>query len=352
MPLAPDKSDKGSGGLISARLPTLSKCRYAGQALTTRALLHLGEGRTEEAWQDLLACHRLARLVARGSTLIERLVGIAIDNVAGEADLAFLESAKLDAKQTMRCLKDLQELPPIPPPAEAVDLLERFSFLDIVMLLDRHGPQFLETLTGVLDKEFKLKQIPNDVNWDPALRAGNKIYDRMAAAMRVKDRGARDKALRQIETDIKELKAALTNGDNLAKDLIGPKATPETRGKALGDVLVCLMTPATTRVQQAADRQEQTQRNLHIAFALGAYQREHGSYPKALEALAPKYLASVPLDLFTAKSLTYVPEAKGFLLYSFGVNGKDDQGRTAEDNPPGDDLRVRLPLPPWSAKKS
>jgi hypothetical protein len=37
--------------------------------------------------------------------------------------------------------------------------------------------------------------------------------------------------------------------------------------------------------------------------------------------------------------------AKGYLLYSVGVNRKDEGGRGYEDDPPGDDLTVRMPLP-------
>ena len=37
------------------------------------------------AMQDLLTTHRLARLVGQGSSLIEALVGIAIDSMACEA---------------------------------------------------------------------------------------------------------------------------------------------------------------------------------------------------------------------------------------------------------------------------
>jgi hypothetical protein len=64
-----------------------------------------------------------------------------------------------------------------------------------------------------------------------------------------------------------------------------------------------------------------------------------------LEALAPKYLAEVPGDLFSGKPLIYRPSEKGYLLYSVGVNGQDDQGRSYDDDPPGDDLVVRMPLP-------
>ena len=40
------------------------------------------------------------------------------------------------------------------------------------------------------------------------------------------------------------------------------------------------------------------------------------------------------------------PGENGYLLYSFGLNGKDDEGRWADDQPQGDDIRVRVPLPP------
>jgi hypothetical protein len=68
---------------------------------------------------------------------------------------------------------------------------------------------------------------------------------------------------------------------------------------------------------EAVDRMEQKQRNLQIAFALASYQRDNGHYFKKLEDLAPRYLPTVPQDLFTGKSLVYVPSGNGYLLYSF-----------------------------------
>ncbi|HKB38158.1 MAG TPA: hypothetical protein VKD72_17050, partial [Gemmataceae bacterium] len=91
--------EKGPGSLINVLLPGVQKCRELAGALSARAMLRAGEGNFDEAWQDLLACHRLARLVARGATLIEALVGIAIDQMAANADLAYLEHAVLTAKQ-------------------------------------------------------------------------------------------------------------------------------------------------------------------------------------------------------------------------------------------------------------
>jgi hypothetical protein len=81
-----------------------------------------------------------------------------------------------------------------------------------------------------------------------------------------------------------------------------------------------------------------------VAFALAAYRADHGSYPKTLAELAPKYLKQVPGDLFSGKELIYHPTETGYLFYSVGVNGKEG-GKLITDEPPGDDLGVRLPLP-------
>src|SRR5262249_21700652 len=97
------------------------------------------------------------------------------------------------------------------------------------------------------------------------------------------------------------------------------------------------------QLRRAADRSEQAQRNLHLAFALTAYRGERGGYPEKLEALAPKYLEEVPTDLYSGKALIYRPSQNAYLLYSVGVNGLDEQGHGHDDTPPGDDPSVRMP---------
>jgi hypothetical protein len=347
MPLVPG----GDEGLIGALIPSVQKCRGFASALSARAMLHLDEGRYDDAWQDLLACHRLGRLVSRGGTLIEELVGIAIDAIAARADLVYLERARMDARQIKDRLRDLQRLPPMSPVAEHIDLGERFMFLDIVMMVARGGPRLLEGFAGgrppkALSPEEK--EALAKIDWDPALRTGNRWYDRMAAAMRLKDRGARQEELEKLYREVKALKASLSKDqmEILAQALLGlTQQAPKTIGKTIGDVMITMLVPAVHKVQQAEDRAAQTQRNLEVAFALAAYRADHERYPEKLEALAPNYLAAVPGDLFSGKALVYRPSEKGYLLYSVGVNGMDDGGRSYEDNPPGDDLVVRVPLP-------
>src|SRR4051812_36813216 len=128
---------------INARLPQVEKCRMVARALVARAMLHVGEGRNEEAWRDLLACHRLGRLVGRGGTPIEGLVYLTIDHMASTADLAYLDCARLTAKQAQGCLQDLQGLQALPHMADKIDSGERFLLLDTILMIDRLGLDYL-----------------------------------------------------------------------------------------------------------------------------------------------------------------------------------------------------------------
>ena len=69
--------------------------RHAGWALVVRAMQRLQEGNRDQAWADLLACHRIARLTGQGPTLIDLLVAVTIDGMACVADQAVLRDARL-----------------------------------------------------------------------------------------------------------------------------------------------------------------------------------------------------------------------------------------------------------------
>jgi hypothetical protein len=356
-PLVPKRTEKkGSSGLFGALLPGVQKCRELANALTIRAMLHLGEGRIDDAWRDLLACHRLGRLVGRGPTLIEGLVGIAIDSIASNAELVFLADADLKTERIRKCLNDLRKLPPMPSFVDKIDVCERFMFLDVVMMVERNG---LKTLEGLADGTPKSSSfldkitsfyLQTSIDWDPSMRTANRWYDRVAKALRVEDFAERRKQLDEIDKELKDLTKKTRESMPQPLQLIFGKESSKLVSEWVSNVLVGLLMPAFLKVQQARDRGDQVQANLYLAFALAAYRRDNGSYPKNLEALMPKYMDKIPNDLFSGKPLVYKPGEKGYLLYSVGVNGRDDGGRSWEDAPSADDLRVRMPLPKPSPK--
>jgi hypothetical protein len=345
-PLVPKRTKKGQAPLIGALMPSVQKCRELSHALAVRALLRINEGQFEDAWQDLLACHRIGRLVAQGATGIELLVGIAIDSFAGRADLVYLERVECKSEQIKERLRELRQLTPMPVAADKVDFGERFLSLDAVTLLARYGPEGLED-GGMAQPEppnLLERLLQPAIDWEPVLRIVNGGYNRIVKAMRIQDRETRDKMLKQIGKDLDEL------CKNPAKSVRNIFQIRKAIGEDIANVLVGLWVPPLQRVQDASDRCEQLQNNLYVAFALAAYHRDHGRYPKELAALVPKYLDKIPKDLFSEKLLIYRPSENGYLLYSVGLNCRDEQGRTSDDEPQGDDLSIRMPLPKLKQK--
>jgi hypothetical protein len=228
-----------------------------------------------------------------------------------------------------------------------MDVSERFMLLDVLNGVAYHGPEFL----AGLDKDglpgpprssaFRGRLLQPSIDLDPAFRTVNRMFDRCVAAGRLPDRQARLAEFKAIEDEIKQLKSAVRQMGVLERAAMG-KAE---RGAMIGNVLVSLLLPAYWKVQDAADRSEQTERNLRVALALAAYRADAGRYPARLEELVPKYLPAVPGDLFAGGPLVYRPAGDGYLLYSIGINGLDEDGRSVDDNPRGDDLRVRMPVP-------
>jgi hypothetical protein len=111
------------------------------------------------------------------------------------------------------------------------------------------------------------------------------------------------------------------------------KATKEQRTELL--VKLRLPTPQFTLIDtfehELSSRAWWDLTRLHMALEL--YRREHGKYPKELSALTPKFIAQVPLDLFTdEKPFCYRTNGRGFLLYSVGHDGKDSNGQNTMHN--------------------
>lgn len=348
-PLVTRKKDGEAALLIGALLPNVQKCRELSAALTARAMLRLHEKQFDAAWADLLACHRLGRLVASGGTIIEGLVGIAIGQNASIATLAYLEQAPLSGKQVRERLTELQQLPPMPSFADRIDLTERFMGLDSMQFIRRNGVGTLQNLATIPQAGKPTPeqlQALDAIDWTSGLKEVNRWYDRMAASTRLPDRPARQKEFTAIEDDLIKLKKESLDSEQLTKLLEKPEKLNQQVSIAITRTLMWQLLPATHKVQTAFDRSEQVNRNLQVAFALAAYRADTGRYPAKLEELAPKYLAAIPGDQFSGKPLIYRIEKNGYLLYSVGQNEKDDGGKGFDDDPPGDDLRVRMPLPP------
>jgi hypothetical protein len=108
----------------------------------------------------------------------------------------------------------------------------------------------------------------------------------------------------QVEALLRSLEGGLPIGRGFARERV-PMAATLIAGHASLDAYVDL---------------------ARIGLLLEAHQAQHGAAPAGLEAIAPALGGTLPLDPFTGESYVYRPLADGFVLYSLGFNGTDDQG--------------------------
>ncbi|MFP6603023.1 MAG: hypothetical protein VB862_10885 [Pirellulaceae bacterium] len=347
-----EDADALHGGLITALLPGVQSTRSFARALSARAMLHLANNRPEAAWEDILTCQRLGRLVAEGPTLVEALVGIAIGGMASDTTLVYIEHVNPDAEQSALLARQLEKLLPLPRMVDRIGLCERFMFLDITQRVAGTNGTNFELLINLVgnsgrdDNRFSralTKFTLRLTDWDLVLTKGNEAYDQIIAALRVKDPIARRAAIDAFDRSISERAKQLRNPLKLLGRIAASESAGEGLGSVVGDIMISLLLPALSACQAAELRAFQLQDNLQVALALSAYHAEQGKYPATLAVLKPKYLKELPIDRFSGKALIYQPTQEGYLFYSVGRNEKDDQGRWSDDQPAGDDLRVRMP---------
>jgi len=70
-----------------------------------------------------------------------------------------------------------------------------------------------------------------------------------------------------------------------------------------------------------------------VALAAHAFRLDQGRFPIVLDELVPAYVASLPIDPYSADSepIRFRPDAEPVILYSVGLNGVDDGGAWAGD---------------------
>ncbi len=178
-----------TGTLIVSLLPA----RDVAQALTTRAMLSAAEGRIDDSWRDLLACHRLAVHVAHGPFIVDALGGIMIERIAFLAEQGLASLPRLSAQDAARLRENVNRLKAMPALADTVDSGERYFFLDSVTTMARHrglnakDTEFYATIfpeQAPVSKSIDRAAKADLVDWDIVLRAGNTQFDRITDSVR------------------------------------------------------------------------------------------------------------------------------------------------------------------------
>ena len=316
--------------MVDVICPYLQSVHKSAQALTLCALLKAKRNDLAGAWDDVLAAHRLARLMGQGPTLIEQLIAIGMESFAAKAGTELATRYPMSAEMGKSVLGRLAGLKPFGDIVSTIDQSERFFSLDAVMMISRGGGwRAFTSLTGSSSK-LDPKAAPLDLDYNQMLRGVNSWYDRMVKPLRIPLCKGRGQACDAFGADLKEMAAAVGTVENGVVMLVFRCGGRPFRGALtarLTDIFVAIMMPSLGQAVTLSDRTKASSEIEIVAAALAGYHAESGRWPADLKELCPSLLKTIPVDRFSGKPLIYKPSEKGYLLYSINDNLRDDGGQ-------------------------
>lgn len=338
--------------LIAILLPDVQVQREFARQLAMRAMLHLGHGRVQEAKADLLTMHRLGAHISNGATLIEGLVGVAIDSIAAAADNRWANHPLVTSTDIAAYRTELMALPAVSNFAHQLDLTERFMGLDVTQAIargrltttslvnDTVSPEADEFGTGLRPDRFLEGLIGLSVDWPTAMQTLNRQYDDLVAVAQKTDPRTRDQGLQAIDAQLRASKADSTSFKSVVSSVIGGN---KGRGKNMGATLGQMLVPAVVQVFEAENRVRMRRLTTITGFAILEYRAVNGAPPAKLQDLVPDYLSTVPQDVYTGEGLKYTTDGTNFKVYAVGRNRLDDGGKTFTAEKPWDDVGFHIP---------
>jgi hypothetical protein len=300
-------SDDGS--LIAVLLPDLSPLRSLARGTLIEGRQLAAAGHPAEAAERYLDALAAGAHVGSGMTLIENLVGVAVQGQAVEAylDLQAQPAAKELDYAALAAQAEAASRPPRPL-ADAVQT-ERAMFLDAVQRLwdvDPATEAYVPNPQAARELFASVGHEPAEVEeltaqaattgYESTVTEGNLYYDALTEALA--------KPYPEATSRLKSLEELMA-------------------GSATSNPFLRTLTPSVVRAHFIRTRGEAGRRAALLVTNLQAYRQQHQDYPAALDAFTGREFA---VDPFSNSPFVYRRSGDSFVLYSVGANGQDDAG--------------------------
>jgi len=320
------KSDSEKPGeMISVPVPDLSIFRDLAYSLRLRIWLSAEQGHFKDAFDDLKSCYRFGQQIRGDKTLIEQLVGIAIEALAVRTIRDIVGGYEIDSTILADFQRDFQQIIADENFAISFKAEKLFLYDEIQRCFtsDRIGKGHL-----YLPRFEKLKEAEGSYEGEP----GDFIVESLASAPFLLMHPNKEETLRTANAfyDYYEklsLKTALQG--HIESEDIDKKVEEFLKG----NYFLNLITPAVLRVIQISHRLPVDVKGALTMIAIFRYKADKGRYPQNLNQLVTAgYLKQLPIDSFSDKPLSYRKTEDNFILYSVGPNFIDDGGEYSRDS--------------------
>jgi hypothetical protein len=300
--------------VVSLQMPNIPPLLNLSRGFMVRALWRSRNGDLERAWGDVMSAHRIARLLGQTPFSLGRLTSIGMDIPTSGVGMRLATRPDIDPVVAARMLAQLKDLPPAQRWAECLDRFERFTFLDSVMMLYRS-----------VDIPAAPAHRGRAVDWNAIMRQGNEWYDKLSEAAQGLVYQHSRPAVAWLNARAHELEEE-PSATRSALLWMGGWPCRTARSRDLGETLLRILLPSVRGALGRERRANMYHRIEMTTLALACYKAQHGHWPEGLDELVPSLLKEVPQDAFTGQPLVYRTNGEGYLLYSVGINQRDDGG--------------------------
>ena len=308
------------GDLIGILLPHLGRMRDLTRATIMEARRAELDGRPDEALDRYLDTFVSGAQASQGPTIIESLVGNAIQAYSAGALLdSFVGPAadQIDYVQLAGRIED--SYPPLRPAAESFQG-ERAFMMDVLQRMYTFDPETKTYSVGQKGIEYY-----NSFEFSDGDRPDASFVDELNA---IGFAGALEQANRHYDAMTEAFQSPYREGAQVMRALDESVSS----GEANRNPLMRTMMPALGRYYALHTRAETNRRASVLATNIMAYRQQHGDYPDSLDAFGDREFV---VDPFTDQRFVYRRDGDSFTLYSLGPNGVDDGGvhdRRMRDN--------------------
>ena len=295
--------------MIGMVLPQLSNLRQLARASILQGNALDADGQHDEAAAAYLDTAAGGAQIGRGATLIESLVGVAVQKMAFEAMLRQAENTPAEEYD-----------PDVIAAGLAGTSLELRPFRELVQ---SEQAMVLDTLQYIFEYDADEKSYranPDRISLLIDVSGSGADTDPFEAAEEFTRRG-----FKRTAGEIQEFYKTMTAITQLPYPEAEGYMTEIERLTTRDDFnpLMKMLVPNFKRYAQIRARSESTRNGTELALNLLAYRKEHGELPESLSVFGD---ASFVTDPLTNQRFAYRRDGDQFTLYSFGLDNEDDGG--------------------------
>jgi hypothetical protein len=307
----------------SVLLPDLHLFRGIVSTLRFRALFLAERGQYKDAFSDTLSCYRLGQNIRGAKTIIEQLVGIAIEALSVQAVRDILGEYEIDSAILAELQHDFEKI--IADENYAIDFTaERLYLYDEIQRCFTSngfgGGHLYVRRFKQIDGENGIRDYYGDGIEYKILEFCIATPIAIFNPSKKKTLASANEYLDYLDKLSRKSFAQLHAEEQIIQNKID--------GIISGNLFLRVLIPAGRRVIEISNRIPTEVGATLAMVAITRYKQDMGEYPKDLnELVTTDYLSELPIDSFGDKPLVYRRTDNDFILYSTGTNCVDDDGR-------------------------